>query len=110
MDKKEVIWIDNNCESDENQINYKIFCCNLSEKEYNITTVKLVDDAFNLIENNKKIYFLKLFYVIVSGEQSKLFFTTYTQKNLELNILCYTIIFDNNSKFYEYEPFFQDPF
>ena len=110
MDKKEVIWIDNNCESDENQINYTIFSCNLSEKEYNITTVKLVDDAFNLIENNKKIYFLKLFYVIVSGEQSKLFFTTYTQKNLELNILCYTIIFDNNSKFYEYEPFFQDPF
>ena len=106
---KEVIWIEEKYNSEESDNYYNIIKINLP-KEYNLEIVTSISSAFKLIENNKNKYFFKLFYVIIYGSIADEFFITYTQKSLELNILCYTIIFDKNPKFYEFKPYYKDPF
>ena len=108
-ENKEVIWIEEKCNSKEANIHYDIMKFNLPKK-YNIQKVTSISSAFKLIESNKNRYFLKLFYVIIFGSIADEFFVSYAKKSLELNILCYTIIFDKNPKFYECKPYYKDPF
>ena len=106
LEKKKVIWLDQNIDNDENKYTYVEFTKSLPE--YDIIKCKSVKETFDYISQNYNDFKFKLFYVIVSGSLSEEFFGEYVKKSLELHILCAAIIYcsEKHRKMNEFKPFF----
>ena len=63
---KQIIWIDQNVNNEENKFTLQYFKSEL-KNDYNIITFESVKQAFDLFEQEKQIFEFNLFYVIVSG-------------------------------------------
>ena len=63
---KQIIWIDQNVNNEENRFTLQYFKSEL-KNDYNIITLESVKQAFDLFEQEKQIFEFNLFYVIVSG-------------------------------------------
>ncbi len=63
------------------------------KNDYNIIILKSVKQAFDLFEQDKQIFEFNLFYVIVSGRYAEEFFNNYSEKVIDMNILCASIIY-----------------
>ena len=109
--KKIVLWIDPEINNTENSIILnEVFKPNL--ENYEIIPLNSVSSAFKEITENYNKFKLRLFYVIISGQLAKEFFTTYVKKSIELHILAATIIYcsERELKNHEKEPYFLDDY
>ena len=106
-EKRNIIWIDQNIESESNKSTLKNFKKYLDFGDFK--TFSSVDKAFSEIQKNKN-YSFSLFYVIVSGRLGEEFFKKYKQKTEELNILSANIVYCMNKKAYETKPYYCDNF
>jgi len=105
--EKNIIWLDKNVNNHENKKTLEILKRELNN--YNFYTFTSVPSVFKEIKTNEK-FWLKLFYVIVSGSQADEFFTQYVKASHDYPILAATIVYCYNRELYEQKPFFSDPF
>ena len=97
---KQIIWIDQNVNNEENKLTLEYFKSEL-KNGYNIITLESVKEAFQMFEKEKKIFEFNLFYVIVSGRLAEEFFNEYAEKVIDTNILCAPIIYCFNDSFHK---------
>ena len=69
--------------------------------DYNITTLKSVNEAFQLFEIKKEVFDFRLFYVIVSGRLAEEYFNNYAEKVINMNILSASIIYCYNDSYHK---------
>ena len=100
MKKKQIIWIDQNVNNLENKLTLEYLQKELKD-DYNITTLKSVNEAFQLFEIKKKIFEFRLFYVIVSGRLAEEYFNNYAEKVINMNILSASIIYCYNDSYHK---------
>ena len=89
---KQIIWIDQNVNNEENKFTLQYFKSEL-KNDYNIITLESVKQAFDLFEQEKQIFEFNLFYVIVSGRLAEEFFNNYAEKVIDMNILYASFIY-----------------
>ena len=112
VEKQKIIWIDKNIKKEEK---LKKEFINLSEilYQYKIFKASSVKEAFKIIEEQQdKNKFELLFYVIVSGELSELFFSQYVINCFNYHFIAATIVYCSKEykKLLEIQPFYLDPF
>ena len=106
---KQIIWIDQNVNNEENKFTLQYFKSEL-KNDYNIITLESVKQAFDLFEQEKQIFEFNLFYVIVSGRLAEEFFNNYAEKVIDMNILCASIIYCYNDSFHKKKNYYKDSF
>ena len=78
--------------------------------DYKITTLESVNEAFQLFENMKEIFYFRLFYVIVSGRLAEEYFNNYAEKVINMNILSASIIYCYDDSYHRKKNYYNDPF
>ena len=107
--KKQIIWIDQNVDNLENKFTLEYLQKELKD-DYNIITLKSVSEAFQLFEIKKKLFYFRLFYVIVSGRLAEEYFNNYAEKVINMNILSASIIYCYNDSYHKKKNYYKDPF
>ena len=118
---KRIIWIDENVNSQENQVFLEILKDGIKDAKFYL--VESVEHAFYLIKYKKetivqkdgtkrdsKIFQFRLFYVIVSGSLSNKYFNEYVKATKELTILAANIIFCRDESKHRMSAYYLDKF
>ena len=106
---KQIIWIDQNVNNLENKLTLQYWQKELKD-DYKITTLESVNEAFQLFENMKEIFYFRLFYVIVSGRLAEEYFNNYAEKVINMNILSASIIYCYDDSYHRKKNYYNDPF
>ena len=102
--RKNVIWIDQNNEKEENQEYLKHYSEDL--KDFSFILVTSVEKGYSCL----KKYYFKLIYVILSGRLAEEFLDIYEENLQKLNVLTLNIIFCFNGKYHKLKKYANDPF
>ena len=104
---KNVIWIDQNIENEDNSKTLEYFKDNL--QDYNILLFKDIDEAYNEIRINEKFSFT-LIYIIINGRLAEQFFNLYCLNIDKLTTVCATILYCVNENIDKTKPYYNDEF
>ena len=101
---KEVIWIDQNNENEENKVYLAHYSKSLTN--FSFTLVNSVEEGYSYLRNCR----FKLIYVILSGRLAEEFLDISEENLQKLNVLTLNIIFCFKGKYHKLKKYANDPF
>jgi len=101
---KNVIWIDQNNEKEENKGYLKDYSEDL--KDFSFTLVTSVEEGYSYLRKSH----LKIIYVILSGRLAEEFLDIYEENLQKLDVLTLNIIFCCKGKYHKSKKYATDPF